>query len=170
MIKDPIHKVFLVISFLFVTSLVFGQMSNYKSLYLYNFIKRIEWPITAADQDFVIIILGDNETAMAVQQIANTKKAGERNMLVISAKETTDIITADLIYVAFSKRKYIEELVNWIGDQPILLVSDYKNAELTDINLVETSDGLEFIIRPEKIREKGLKLSDMLILLGQQEE
>jgi len=170
MIKGPMHKTILMISFLFISSLVLGQMTNYKSLYLYNFIKRIEWPVESAEQDFVIIIMGDNETASAVEQIAITKKAGERDIVVLNMKEAAEIESADLIYVAYSKRKYIEELVRWIGDQPILLVSDYKNAKLTDINLVETSDGLEFIIRPEKIRAKDLKLSDMLILLGKQEE
>lgn len=170
MIKGPIHKTLLMISFVFISSLVFGQMSNYKSLYLYNFIKRIEWPVVSADQNFTIVVMGDDETASALEQIAITKKAGERSIVVLNVKEATEIESADLIYVAYSKRKYIEELVLWIGNQSILLVSDYKNAELVDINLVENSDGLEFIIRPEKIRAKDLKLSDMLILLGKQEE
>lgn len=170
MFKGPIHKMILMISFLFISSMVCGQMANYKSLYLYNFIKRIEWPVNQADQNFIMVIMGDDATANAVQQIAETKKVGDKNILVINVKEAAEVDSADMIYVDYSKRKHIEELAIWIGEQPILLVSDYKNAELTDINLVETSDGLEFIIRPEKIREKNLKLSDMLILLGKQEE
>ena len=35
---------------------------------------------------------------------------------------------------------------------------------------METGDGLEFIIHPKSIRNKGLKLSDSLILLGKQED
>lgn len=170
MMKGPIHKLILVISFLLITSMVCGQMSNYKSLYLYNFIKRIEWPVNKSNQNFIMVIMGDDATALSVQQIAETKKVGDKKIVVMKVKDPAEVDSADLIYVDYSKRKHIEELALWIGEQPILLVSDYKNAELTDINLVETSDGLEFIIRPEKIRGKSLKLSDMLILLGQQEE
>ena len=168
--KGPKHRIIIMISFLFVISMVFGQMSNYKSLYLYNFIKRIEWPINEFDQDFVVVVIGDDETASAVSNIASAKKVSDRNIVVRKAKDVADLESADLIFVAFSKRKLIEELVVWIGNQPILLVSDYKNAELTDINLVETSDGLEFLIRPKRIRAKGLKLSDSLILLGKPDD
>jgi hypothetical protein len=165
-----LHIIVLLMTFLFISQGAVGQMSNYKSLYLYNFIKRIEWPAQFAEQDFVIIIMGDENTAFALQQIAETKKAGDRNITVLQVKEPDEIERADLIYIDHSKRKYIEELVLWIDNQSILLVSDYKNTQLTDISLVETSDGLDFIIRPDIIREKDLNISDMLILLGTKEE
>jgi hypothetical protein len=35
---------------------------------------------------------------------------------------------------------------------------------------METSDELSFVIRPKKIRKKGLKISDELIQLGKTDE
>ncbi|NPD44945.1 MULTISPECIES: YfiR family protein [unclassified Lentimicrobium] len=162
----PIHKILMVITFVVLTQFVFGQMSNYKSLYIYNFIKRIEWPIIESDENFHIVIYGDKNTYESILKIAETKLAGDRLIQVDYIDEVEDLVLADLIYVDYSKRKYIPEVASWIKNRPILLVSDYKNAKFTDINLFETSDGLEFIIRPELIRDKGLKLSDMLIQLG----
>lgn len=162
----PIHKILMVITFMVFTQFVFGQMSNYKSLYIYNFIKRIEWPIAESDENFHIVIFGDENTYESILKIAETKLAGDRPIQVDYIDEVEDLVLADLIYVDYSKRKYIPKVDAWIKERPILLVSDSKNAKLTDINLFETSDGLEFIIRPELIRDKDLKLSDMLIQLG----
>ena len=167
--KIPIHKMLMVITFMVLTQFVFGQMSNYKALYIYNFIKRIEWPIEQSDETFHIVIFGDKDTYKSISKIAKAKLAGDRPIQVDYIDDVEDLVLADLIYVDYSKRKYISEVDSWIKNRPILLVSDYKNAKLTDINLLETSDGLEFIIRPELIRDKDLKLSDMLIQLGKRD-
>ena len=162
---------YLVAVFIILGFSVFGQMANYKSLYLYNFVKRIEWPVSNEHpNEFHLIVFGDEETASAINQIALTKKAGSREIIVKHITNLADIGHADLIFVGYSKRKELEELTQLIQLSPILLVADYKNAELSDINLIETDNGLEFIIRPESIRNKGLKLSDSLILLGKQDD
>ncbi len=161
-----LHKILMVITFVVFTQFVYGQMSNYKSLYIYNFIKRIEWPAVQTDEAFHIVIYGDRGTYESISKIADSKLAGDRPIEVEYIDDVEDILTADLIYVDFSKRKYIPKINSWIKNRPILLVSDYKNAKLTDINLIETSDGLEFVIRPELIRDKNLKLSDMLVQLA----
>lgn len=164
-------NMFIITAIIMLNVSVFGQMANYKSLYIYNFIKRIEWPKTESDpNNFYLVVYGDTETANSLEQIALTKKAENRDIIVLQIDEISDIEFADLILVGYSKRKELEELVQLIHLSPVLLVADYKNAEKSDINLIETDDGLEFIIRPELIRSKGLKISDSLILLGKQED
>jgi len=166
---QSLHTV-IIAAFFMLSFSVFGQMANYKSLYVYNFIKRIEWPVEKSHPNtFYLIVFGDNETADALKQIAQTKKAGNRDIIVQEISDISDISLADLIFVGYSKRKYVTKLAEYIHQSPVLLVADNKNAEKSDINLVETDDGLEFIIRPQSIRAKGLKLSDSLILLGKQE-
>lgn len=165
-----LHTYLIAIFFLLSIS-VFGQMANYKSLYIYNFIKRIEWPVSETHPDtFYIIVYGESKTIEALEQIANTKKAGFKEIKVQQVFEISDIQFADLILVSYNKRKDLAYLSELIHFSPVLLVADYKNAEESDINFLETDDGLEFLIRPEAIRKKGLKLSDSLILLGKQEE
>ena len=147
-----------------------GQMSNYKSLYIYNFIKRIEWPMAAQQDQFVVVVMGDHDTFKALKHIAENKNDGEYHYLVEEIQDFEDIKQADLVYVDYNKRRNIDDLVNWIGTKPILLVSDYRGSKLVDINLMEKRDELNFVIRPEKIREKGLKISDELIQLGKTDE
>ena len=164
--RFALHRMLMVITFVVFTQFVFGQMSNYKSLYIYNFIKRIEWPVAQSDDSFHIVIFGDESTFESISKIADSKLAGDRPIVVEYIEEVEEMEFADLIYVDYSKRKDIPEISLWIKNRSILLVSDYKNAKQTDINLLESSDGLEFIIRPDLIRDKDLKLSDMLIQLG----
>ena len=143
-----------------------SQIPNYKSLYIFNFVKRIEWPIIEGQQNFYMTIIGDEETFKALQEVAKTKKIAERNLVVSQIKNLNQIEKADLIYVDYSKRKYLDALRKWINDKPILLITDYRNAKQSDINLLETNEGLEFLIRPDYINNKGLKISDQLINLA----
>jgi len=164
-----LKKIFF-IAFLLFSQWSMGQMSNYKSLYIYNFIKRIEWPNTDQQENFVIVVMGDQETFDALKNISTTKKVGEQNIIVRDFRSLDSITNINLIYVGYSKRKHLNKLEELIGKQAILLVSDYKNSKIADINFEETSKGLEFIIRPKKIDNKGLKISDDLIQLGKQDE
>jgi len=77
-----LHKILMVIAFVVFSQLVFGQMSNYKSLYIYNFIKRIEWPIVQSDETFHIVIYGDRDTFESLVKIAESKLAGDRPIKV----------------------------------------------------------------------------------------
>lgn len=163
------RKILIVVSLLF-SQLVIGQMSNYKSLYLYNFMKRIEWPQTNQNDYFTVVVFGDHETYNAMSQISELKVLGEREIEVIELKSTENLIKADLIYVDYTKRKYLQDISVWIENKPILLVCDYENSSIPDINLDENSGGLEFVIRPSQIRNKGLKISDQLIQLAKQVE
>lgn len=163
-------RIILFIVFLLLTQWSVGQMSSYKSLYIYNFIKRIEWPATESSLAFVVIVMGDHETFLALDNISKTKKIGERRIEVQEAITISDIENADLIYIAYSKRRSINEAVDWISNKPILLVSDYKSSKIVDINLVESTNELKFMVHPEKIRKKGLKVSDYLIQLGKHED
>jgi len=145
-------------------------MSNYKSLYIYHFIKRIEWPKSPDNKDFVIIVMGDDKTLAALQQIAISKTVNQKKIRVSNTNNLDSISNINLIYVGYSKRKYIAELAKLIGKQPILLVSETKNNHFTDINLLEDDDGLEFDVIVENIRKKGLKISDDLLKLSKQKD
>ena len=163
-------KKILFIIFLLFSQWSMGQMSNYKSLYIYNFIKRIEWPAAIQQKPFVIVVMGDHDTFKALKHIAENKNDGEYNFMVMEIQSFKDIQKADLVYVDYNKRRNIDELVNWIGTKPILLVSDYRGSKIVDIILMQTSDELSFVIRPKRIRKKGLKISDELIQLGKTDE
>jgi len=147
-----------------------GQMSNYKSLYIYHFIKRIEWPKSPDNKDFVIIVMGDDKTLAALQQIAISKTVNQKKIRVSNTNNLDSISNINLIYVGYSKRKYIAELAKLIGKQPILLVSETKDDSFSDIILLEDDDGLEFDVIVENIRKKGLKISDDLLKLSKQKD
>ncbi len=166
----PGIRKFLIVFLILSSTLGFSQLANYKTLYLYNFIKRIEWPKHSKDGNFkVYIIASDDGIYQSMKQIAETKKAGDRTIDVIRVYHPGEIGNADLVFIDYSNRRFIEETALRIGAKPILLVADFKAAEGTDINFIETSDGLDFLIRPQHIKEKGLKVSDMLIQLGKLE-
>ncbi|OYT15114.1 MAG: hypothetical protein B7C24_14735 [Bacteroidetes bacterium 4572_77] len=168
LLVPKIHKI-IILFFLLTSMSLYGQNMHYKSLYIYNFAKKIEWPSSTMDSTFKIIIIGDKQSYLAMQNIAQKKRIGEQRIIVMQAQDIKEEIDVQLIYVDYSKRKLLEEINEWIKNKPILLISDYKNAKQTDINLIENHEGLEFTIRSEKIKKKGLIISDQLLHLAKKE-
>jgi len=143
-----------------------GQMSNYKSLYIYHFIKRIEWPNEAIKDKFVIAVVGDKETYDALNQISKRKQGDQTPIIVNYYQDSNDIEHANLIFLGNSKKKNIESYINVIADKPILLICDKNEYSKADICLIENNDELNFTVHPQKIRAKGLKISADLIQLS----
>jgi YfiR/HmsC-like len=59
--------------------------SQIKAMFVYNFLKFVEWPVTtsvAAKDPFVVIIIGDGETADATEHFLESKTIGDRPVVV----------------------------------------------------------------------------------------
>lgn len=156
--------------FLLLSQWTMGQMPYYKSLYIYHFIKRIEWPEITGQNQFRIAVVGDKDTYEALVKISKDKKVSDLPLQVVYADDASDLDIVNLVYVDYSKRKSLKQISNTISQKAVLLVSDDKNSPLVDICLIEKSEELNFIIHPEKIRSKGLKIHTDLIKLGIQKE
>lgn len=156
--------------FLLLSQWTMGQMPYYKSLYIYHFIKRIEWPEITGQSQFIIAVVGDKDTYEALLLISKDKKVSNLPLKVVYSEDATDLHTVNLIYVDYSMRKSLKHLSNNISQKPILLVSDDKDSPLVDICLIERSEELNFIVHPKKIRLKGLKINTDLVQLGIQKE
>ena len=162
---NNLKKIIIVFLLLF-SQLGMGQMSNYKSLYIYHFIKRIEWPKEAIHGEFIITVIGDKETYNALNQISKRKQNDLIPIVVNFYQEAKDIKNAHLVFLGSSKKKTLESIITEIDNKPILLICDKGENTQADIYLIENNDELNFIVHPQKIKAKGLKISADLIQLS----
>ena len=159
-------KIIIIVFLLLFSQLGMGQISNYKSLYIYHFIKRIKWPKEVIQGEFIIAVIGDEETYDALNQISKSKQSDHTPIVVNYYQEAKDIKNAHLIFFGSSKKKNLESIINKIANKPILLISDKIENTKADICLIENNDELKFIVHPQKIKAKGLKISADLVQLS----
>lgn len=156
---------FIFIILLFSVKDSFAQYDKYKALYIYNFTKRIDWPESNKEGDFIIGVLGKSEIVDHLKNFTLNKKVIDQEIVIVQSNDISDLQNAHLLFITGKYNNQINQIVNLLIDKPVLIITDQHNAK-GDINFVETSKELQFQINPEQIRNKNLKVSQSLIKLG----
>lgn len=151
---------------------VHAQETDYRaySLFVYNFMKYIEWPTeTGNKEDFVIGVFGDSFILKELQNLAATKKIKGRTILVKKLSTVDEVTSCQLVYIASSKSGSLKLLLEKTKEKPILLVAEReglakKGAGLSFVTMED--DVLKFDINRSIIEKHNLKVSTILISLG----
>jgi hypothetical protein len=148
-----------------------AQEVDYKAytLFVYNFIKYIEWPEAKSQGDFVLGILGDGPIVQELERLAATKKAKGRTIVIKKFSSPDKVTDCQLLYVTSSKSGAIKQLNELNRNKPILIVGEReglarKGAALSFVTLED--DVLKFDINKSEIEQHNLKIPGTLILLG----
>jgi hypothetical protein len=148
-----------------------AQEVDYKSytLFVYNFIKYIEWPENKNQGDFVLGVLGDSPVIKELEKLAATKKAKGRTIVIKKFSSVEQVTDCHLLYVTSSRSASIKQLKEMCKNKPILIVGEReglakKGAALSFVTLED--DVLKFDINKSEIEQHNLKIPGTLILLG----
>jgi hypothetical protein len=148
-----------------------AQDVDYKSysLFVYNFIKYIEWPEAKNQGDFVLGVLGDSPIIHELEKLAATKKAKGRTIVIKKFSTAEEVTDCHLLYVTSSKSGLIKALREKTKSKPMLIVGEReglakKGASLSFVTLED--DVLKFDINKSEIELHNLKIPGTLILLG----
>ena len=152
-------------------SKVNAQSTDYKaySLYVYNFMKYVEWPEEESKGDFVIALVGDSKIKDELLVLSNHKKVKGRKIVFKQFTKLEDITYCHLLYVSSSKSSSIKMINKKFATKPMLIVGEreqavYKGAALSFLTTDE--DELKFDINKKEIESHKLKISSSLIKLG----
>jgi len=148
-----------------------AQSTDYKaySLYVYNFMKYVEWPEEESKGDFVIALVGDSKIKDELLVLSNHKKLKGRKIVFKVFAKVEDITYCHLLYVSSSKSSSIKMINKKFAAKPMLIVGEreqsvYKGAALSFLTTDE--DELKFDINKKEIESHKLKISSSLIKLG----
>ena len=154
-----------------VSNKLTAQSTNYKaySLYVYNFMKYVEWPEEESTGDFIVGLIGDSKIKKDLIVLANNKKLKGRKIVFKVFDKVEDITYCHLIYVSSSKSSSIKIINKKFASKPLLIVGEreesvYKGAALSFLTTDE--DELKFDINKKEIESHKLKISSSLIKLG----
>jgi hypothetical protein len=167
-----LFKLFLLLLFVRCSSFtVKAQDVDYKAytLFVYNFMKYVEWPEAQSKGDFVVGVYGDSPIQKELQALAAGKKLKGRNIVIKTITKPEDAIGCQLLYISSSKSAVIKQLKEQMKDKPVLLVGEReglakKGAGLSFVTLED--DELKFDINKKEIEVHQLKIASSLLALG----
>ena len=157
------------LSFMGKPTRAFSQDVDYKSytLFLYNFMKYIEWPDKSGD--FVIGVVGDSKVTEELMLLAEKKKVGGRNILVKTVSNTEEALLCNMIYVPSSKTNMLKAIAEKVRGKPVLIVGEREGLARKGAGIsfvVEDDDVLKFDINKSVLDSQSLKIANLLMQLG----
>ena len=148
-----------------------AQDINYKAytLFVYNFMKYVEWPEDASKGDFVVGVYGDSPIFAELTELAKQKKAKGRNIIVRKVNNADEAQQCHMLYLCSSKTKDFKIIQDKCKNKPLLVVGEReglaeKGSALSFVTLDD--DALKFDINKSAFEEHRLKISSSLLALG----
>jgi hypothetical protein len=170
------RKTVLSIVLLFLLSITFtaktrAQEKDYKaySIYVYNFIKYIEWPASSKEGEFVIAVIGDSPITKELRALANSKKANGQTILVRNIMSLSEIGNAQILYISSGKSNMIKEVLEKTKNLPTLVIGEREGLvkKGAGINFLTLDDEtLKFELNKKAIEGHNLRISQTLISLA----
>jgi hypothetical protein len=167
MMKYKLLKCFAL--FLFIQGLVSSakaQDEKFKAIFVYNFTKHINWPVS--EGDFMILVLGSGNIVGEIEQIALKKTVGNQPIKINRINSPGEINRGHILYITSSKNEMLPDAFALAKKKNILLVTEKSNACRggSGINFVIQGGKLGFEISKSNIESCGLGVSSDLLKLG----
>jgi hypothetical protein len=142
-----------------------GSLSSMEAMYIYNFLRHVNWPENTGGENFVIGVLEDNDTYQQLVQYTANRKIGTKTIVVKKIMTAEEATTCQLLFVPSSKNSKLGELKSKLGNRPCLIVSEKEgsNEMGSTIEFVFSDNKLKFRINEERAKQQNLVVSKALI-------
>ena len=142
-----------------------------KALFLFNLVQFVEWPpsaFPAADTPIRIGVLGDSPFDGALDAAIKGEKVGGRSLIVVQAREATNLEGCHVVFVSRSERGRLSPILAAFGGKPVLTVGDFPDfAERGGVlNFYRDGEKVRFELNRAAARAANLKLAAQLARLA----
>jgi hypothetical protein len=148
-----------------------AQETDYKAytLFIYNFMKYVEWPETSSKGEFIVSVLGDSPINKELQELANMKKLKGRPIVFRRCSTPQEAFNSHLVFLPDSKSSMVKVFKEQTAGLPLLIIGEReglakKGAGISFVTLDE--DELKFDINKKDIEGHHLKVAAQLVSLG----
>jgi hypothetical protein len=161
-------RVFILSLFLCVNIVAYSQNERFKSLFVFNFTKNIEWPSDYREGSFVITVLGNSTMYAELQSNVKGKQVGKQTIEVTQVSNISRINKCNMLYIPVQQSNLLEAVQKYLIGKPTLIVTEKKGLVLegADINISQVDGKLQFEMQPKQMEAKKLKVNKTLLNLA----
>lgn len=157
---------------LFSKSMIAAQQDlnreyDVKAVFLYNFSKFIQWN-DDENESFKIGIIGESNIIFPLKEIAGKRTVNNRKIEIIQYKKVSEIKDCNILFIADSIYKQINEILKNIKNPDVLVVAESEGAAKKGaaINFIKTEGKVKFEMNKTSIHNSNLIFSSQLLKLA----
>jgi hypothetical protein len=156
----------LLIIFIF-SSQTFGQdyqqaQSRLKAIFVYNFLKYVEWPEFNSANEVTICLLGEDAIFAELNKLAASKTVQNRKIIINKISSTSNCSTCDLLFLDSSAGVKVDGDERPDGCTKFIVTDNDFNESVSNINLRYKDNRLGFEINSVLCEQNGFRLSSQL--------
>jgi hypothetical protein len=133
-----------------------------KSIYVYNFIKDIQWPSVIADDDVQICLLQKNDFFLELEKVIGMKKVNNKKLSLLQIDALGRCEKCDLIFLEEASKPLKREA----ECSSLIVTSGFYDRSLSNIVLMFQDNKLQFFINQSLCDKFGIKVSSHLSALA----
>jgi hypothetical protein len=167
------RKTIILIFLLLLTKLTYTQeIERLQSIYIFNFIRLIQWPISSNYENFIILVYGDSPIVTTLKDNAGFRSTQHQKINVYSVYTLDDInnYKPHIIFIPNSHQRNTNRLYKKIEEMKTntLIITDSFNGLRNGgaINFYVEGDKLKFEMSLNNVRRFGLTPGNDLIRLS----
>ena len=155
MLKVGLKRIIALILICLISFAVFAQNYQLHTVYIYSFIRYIQWPDD--NGDFVIGVIGDSPILEHLNKMAASKKAGARNIVVRKFNGPADVTASHILFIPKSSSEMLGQVKAKSAANHTLLITEKEGMgmEGSAINFVERSGKLAFELNRSSVDDAG---------------
>lgn len=149
------------------------KLERVKVAFVYKFLSLVEWngDSQVATNDEMVIGVAGNKFLNERFSVISGKFIRDREISIkwLNAKNRNNVSTINVLYISEQHQNRFDELLNRIGDAPVLTISEGDRGKLkSSMIVIYENDGyLRFDINNTLARSKGIKLNAKLLELAE---
>ena len=153
-------------AFGFVSAQVGEKEPVLKAAFIYNFTKYIDWNSGNAEE-FTIGIIGNSSIYEPLNEIASTKMAGNKKIVIRRFNTPDEITDCNILFIPSDNPYSIFSILSHTTKGMLTISETPGYAKMgTCINFVVNKDKLKFEANVKSIFDAGLKASSQLLKLA----
>ncbi|MBI1807098.1 MAG: YfiR family protein [Ignavibacteria bacterium] len=144
---------------------------KFKAVYLFNFLKFVEWPNDAfqrADSPIVIGIFGNDPFEHWLDETVSEETINGRKVIIRRYDSIRDARNCHMLFIPRSQQNHITEILALLDTLSVLTVSEVEGitGRGVGINFYVQENKLRFEINSEAIKKADLKIDSRLLRLA----
>ena len=141
------------------------NLHNVQALYIYNFLRNINWPETGSNKEFVIGIYGKSPVYDQLQRYAKNRSVGNKPIAVREIRSIDEAVSCQLVFIPSSQSRVISSLKSQLDNRACLIVSEKEGsiASGSTVEFLLQDNKLKFRISEERAKEQNLVISRSLL-------
>jgi hypothetical protein len=145
--------------------------SEVKAMFVYNFLKFVEWPVEnalGARDPFVVVIIGEGATADATEHFLESRAIGDRPLYVRRIKWDQPLAGARAAFVVESDAKRLRRVLDAAAAANVLTIGEGEGFATSGgvIGLLVEDRKVRFDVDTSAAQLAGLRVSSKILALS----